>query len=43
VGVSNLQHLCVDASALETRRSGGIARVEKTGEGRRVVVKIDDC
>ena len=36
MGVSNLQHLCVDASTLETNGSGGIASVEKK-EGKKVV------
>src|SRR5215813_10455536 len=29
LGLSDLQHLCVDASALETSRSGGDSRIRK--------------
>jgi hypothetical protein len=32
VGVSDLQHLCMDASALETGGGGGVASIEKRGE-----------
>jgi hypothetical protein len=42
MGVSDLQHLCVDASALETTASSDAACVDKKGEEGRVIGKIDE-